>query len=55
MSKISLSELIEQDIKDLKGLLKCEKYNLSEELLGTQTRAILFNLQDHLKEFIKSE
>ena len=48
MSKISLSELLKQDIKDLKGLLNYEKYGLTEELMKTQARAIILNLQDHL-------
>ena len=53
MSKINLSELLKQDIEDLKGLINYEKYGLTDEITKIQAKAILLNLQDHFEEIIQ--
>jgi len=53
MTKLTLLELLQQDIDDLKGLINCRK-NLSENLVETQARAIILNLEDHLEELAQS-
>lgn len=53
MSKVTLTELLKQDIKDLNGLINYEKYGTEKELVKTQAKAILLNIKDHLEEVIK--
>lgn len=53
MSKISLLEVLQQDIEDIKALIEYEKYGLTRNEMKIQARAILLNLQDHLEEFMK--
>ena len=53
MPKISLFDLLQQDIQDLNGLVKYKEYGLNEKEMKKQARGIILNLQEHLEEFIK--
>ncbi len=55
MSKISLLELLQQDIEDLKGVIDYKKHGMTEDSMQKQARAIVLNLQDHLEEFIQGQ
>ncbi len=54
MSQNELLECLQQDIEDLKGLIKYKEYGLSEERMKKQARAIILNLQDQLNEIIQN-
>jgi len=49
MVKISILEDIQQDLKDIEGLINCQNEN-STEVLKNQIRAVMMNLQEHLEE-----
>lgn len=53
MPKISLFDLLQQDIRDLNGLVKYKEYGLNENAMKKQARGIILNLQEHLEEFIQ--
>ena len=53
MSKISLADALEQDVRDLEGVWKYKDYGLTEEQARIQARGIINNLKDHLEELIK--
>lgn len=53
MSKINLFDLLQQDIKDLNGLVNYKEYGLNEKVMKRQARGIILNLQEHLEEFIQ--
>lgn len=54
MSKISLLDLLQQDIEDIKGLINCEKNDLTKGIMRYQARGIILNLQEHLEAFIQN-
>jgi hypothetical protein len=54
MPKFDLLELLQQDVEDIKGLIDYKKYDLTEEMMKNQARAIILNLQDHLEALIQN-
>lgn len=54
MSKIELLELLQQDIEDIKGLIEYERCENTNDIMKTQARGILSNLQEHLTDLIES-
>lgn len=54
MSKIELLELLQQDIEDIKGLVKYQECGFSKISMRAQARAIILNLQEHLEEYIEN-
>lgn len=54
MSRFDLLELIQQDIKDIKGLIKFDEYGMNQEDMKKLSKGIILNLEDHFEEFIKS-
>lgn len=54
MFKITILDLLQQDIEDVKGIIDYEKYEMKKSLVRKQARAILLNLQDHLEEFVEN-
>lgn len=53
MSKISLAEALEQDIRDLEGVFSYEKYGLTKSQAKKQARGIVLNLRDHIEALIE--
>lgn len=53
MSKFELLDLIQQDIKDIKGLIKFDEYGMNQEDMKKLARGIIANLEDHFEDFIK--
>jgi hypothetical protein len=53
MSRYDLLELLQQDIKDIKSLIKFDEYGMSKEEMKTMARGIILNLEEHLEDFIK--
>lgn len=53
MSKISLAEALEQDIRDLEGIFAYEVYGLTKEQAQKQAKGIMKNLKNHIEELIK--
>ena len=53
MSRFELLELIQQDIKDIKGLIKFDEYGMNQEDMKKLAKGIIANLEDHFEEFIK--
>jgi hypothetical protein len=53
MSRFELLELIQQDIKDIKSLIKFDEYGMNQEEMKTMSRGIILNLEDHFEDFIK--
>lgn len=53
MSKFELLELLQQDIKDIKGLIKFDEYGMNKEDMKKLARGIIGNLEDHFEELIK--
>lgn len=53
MSKISLADVLEQDIRDLEGVFSYEDYGLTKEQAKMQARGIMKNLKAHIEELIK--
>lgn len=51
MSKINLTDLLQQDIEDLKALINFKRLGLTDKEMKKQARGIILNLQDHLEEF----
>ncbi len=54
MPKSYIIESLQEDIKDLDGLVNYSKYNTSHDLLKNQAKAILSNIQEHLTELINA-
>ncbi len=55
MQKSYILELLQEDIRDLNGLIGYAKYNINHDILKDQTKAILLNLQEHLTELINAD
>lgn len=55
MSRFDLLELLQQDIEDIKGLIKFYEYCMKQEDMKKLAKGIILNLEDHFEEFIKSE
>ena len=53
MSRFELLELIQQDIKDIKGLIKFDEYGINQDDMKKLARGIIGNLEDHFEDFIK--
>lgn len=53
MSRFELVELIQQDIQDIKGLVKFDEYGMNNEDMKKLSRGIILNLEEHLEDFIK--
>lgn len=53
MSRFELLELIQQDIKDIKSLIKFDEYGMNQEDMKKLARGIIGNLEDHFEDFIK--
>ena len=53
MAKFELLDLIQQDIKDINGLVEYDKHGLTKSEMKKQARGIILNLQEHLEEFIQ--
>lgn len=53
MSRFELLELIQQDIKDVKGLMKFEDYGMTTEEMKKLARGIILNLEGHFEEYIE--
>lgn len=53
MSRFELLELMQQDIKDIKGLIKFDEYGINQDDMKKLARGIILNLEDHFEEFIK--
>lgn len=53
MSKIQILDLLQQDIKDINGLVNYDKYGLTKAEMRKQARGIIINLQEHLEEFVQ--
>lgn len=53
MSKIQILDLLQQDIEDIKGLVKYDRYGLTKCEMKKQARGIITNLQEHLEEFVQ--
>jgi hypothetical protein len=53
MPRFDLMELLQQDIKDIKSLIKFDEYGMKKEEMKTMARGIILNLEDHFEEFIK--
>ncbi len=51
MSKITIAELLQQDIEDLKELLFSQ--DLNKELSKKLAKGIIANLEDHLESLIQ--
>ena len=51
MSKITLTELLQQDIEDLKELVFSQELN--KELSKQLAKGIIANLEDHLENLIQ--
>jgi len=49
MSKFELLELIQQDIKDIKGLIKFDEYGMKNEDMKKMAKGIILNLEDFIK------
>ncbi len=47
---MSIFELLQKDIEDIKGLIIYEKDGVTEEVMKNQARGIIINLQEHLEE-----
>lgn len=53
MSRFDLLELLQQDIKDIKSLIKFDEYGMSQEDMKKLAKGIIGNLEDHFEDFIK--
>lgn len=53
MTKISLFDLLQQDIQDLESLVKYKEYGLNEKTMKKQARGIILNLKEHLEDLIQ--
>jgi len=53
MVKISIFELLQQDIEDIKGLITYQKDGITEEVMKNQARGIVLNVKEHIDELIK--
>ena len=53
MSRFELTELLQQDINDRKGLVNFDEYGMSKEEMKKQAKGIISNLENHLEEIIK--
>lgn len=53
MSRFDLLELLQQDIKDIKGLIKFDEYGMSQEDMKKLAKGIIGNLEDHFEDLIK--
>jgi len=53
MSRFELLELLQQDIRDIKSLIKFDEYGMKTEEMKTMARGIILNFEDHFEEFIK--
>jgi hypothetical protein len=53
MSHFELLELIQQDIKDIKSLMKFDEYGMNKEEMKKLAKGIILNLEDHFEDFIK--
>ena len=53
MSKISLAEALEQDIKDLEGVFAYEEYGMTKEQAKLQAKGIIGNLKEHIEELVR--
>ncbi len=52
MAKTDLVEVLQQDIKDLGGILLYQEYGLNAQQVKNLSRGIVMNLEDHLEELI---
>ena len=53
MSRYDLLELLQQDIKDIKSLIKFDEYGMKKEEMKIMAKGIILNLEEHLEDFIK--
>lgn len=53
MPKFDLLELLQQDIKDIKSLIKFDEYGMKKDEMKKMARGIILNLEEHFEEFIK--
>ena len=53
MNKFELLDLLQQDVKDINGLIEYDSYGLTKAEMRKQARGIIINLQEHLEEFIQ--
>lgn len=53
MSIIELAELLQQDIKDLKGIFNYKNCQLTREQIKMLVREVMLNLEYHVEELIK--
>ena len=53
MFKITLLDLLQQDIEDIKSLIKFDEYGMKKVEMKTLARGIIENLEDHLEDLIK--
>ncbi len=53
MSRFDLLELLQEDIDDIKSLMKFDEYGMDKEQMKKVARGIIGNLEDHFEEFIK--
>lgn len=53
MSTFDLMELLQQDIKDIKGLIKSDEYGMEKDEMKKMARGIILNLEEHLDDFVK--
>lgn len=53
MSRFELLELIQQDIEEIKSLMKFDEYGMDKAQMKQVARGIILNLEDHFEDFIK--
>lgn len=53
MSKFELLKLLQEDIRDIKGLINFNENGLTIEEMKKIGEGIIGNLENHLEEFIK--
>ena len=53
MSKFELMDLLQEDIRDIKGLVNFDENGLTIEEMKKIAEGIIGNLEDRLEEFIK--
>lgn len=52
MSKISLAEMLEHDIRNLEDIFDYEKYEISKEQAKLIAQGVIKNLRDHIEELL---
>lgn len=53
MPQISIFELLQQDIEDIKGLITYQNDGITKEVMKNQARGIILNVKEHIEELVE--